>query len=154
MPPNGTEPRRTAPMSRMIAGRMTTPLPRRCLRAVLAAYAGSVDDEGEDEADALVEVRKTFGGDHGAFDPASSKLVTRADELLHASLITRRQGRPFVAFTMTAPAARRAGLARACLISAMQDLCEQGETELRLAVTLANLPALTLYESLGFVAQD
>ena len=181
MPPNGTEQRRTAPMPRMMVGHMTTPLPRRCLRAVLApmprvpisglrapttadvgalarlmlaAYAGSVDDEGEDEADALVEVRKTFAGDHGAFDAGSSKLVTRADELLHASLITRRQGRPFVAFTMTAPAARRAGLARACLISAMQDLCEQGETELRLAVTLANLPALTLYESLGFVAQD
>ena len=181
MPPNGTEQRRTAPMPRMMAGRMTTPLPRRCLRAVLApmprvpisglrapttadvgalarlmlaAYAGSVDDEGEDEADALVEVRKTFAGDHGAFDAGSSKLVTRADELLHASLITRWQGRPFVAFTMTAPAAQRAGLARASLIAAMQDLRDQGETELRLVVTLANLPARTLYESLGFVVED
>lgn len=123
-------------------------------RLMLAAYAGSVDDEGEDEADALVEVRKTFGGDHGTFDAHSSKLVARADGLLHATLITRWQGRPFVAFAMTAPAARRAGLARACLIAAMQDLRDQGEGEIRLVVTLANLPARRLYESLGFVVQD
>ena len=123
-------------------------------RLMLAAYAGSVDDEGEDEADALVEVGKTFDGDYGTFDAASSKLVARAQELLHATLITRWQGRPFVAFAMTAPAARRVGLARACLISAMQDLRDQGEGEIRLVVTLANLPARTLYESLGFVVQD
>ena len=121
---------------------------------MLAACAGGVDDEGEDEAAARVEVRKTFGGDYGAFDAASSKLVARANGVRHATLITRWQGRPFVAFAMTAPAAQRAGLARACLISAMHDLREQGETELRLVVTLANLPARRLYESLGFVAQD
>lgn len=123
-------------------------------RLMLAAYAGGVDDEGEDEAAALAEVHKTFGGDYGAFDAASSKLVARADELLHATWITRWQGRPFVAFAMTAPAAQRRGLARASLIAAMQDLREQGETELRLVVTLANLPARSLYESLGFVVQD
>ena len=168
-------------MPRMMAALMVTQLPRRTLRAalapmprvliaglrapmvadagalarlMLAAYAGSVDDEGEDEAAALVEVRKTFAGEYGAFDASSSKLVARADELLHATLITRWQGRPFVAFTMTAPAAQRRGLARSGLIAAMQSLRDQGETELRLVVTLANLPARTLYESLGFVVQD
>ena len=165
----------------MMAASMTTLLPRQLMRAVLApapcalvaglrapvaadagalarlmlsAYAGSVDDEGEDEAAALIEVHKTFGGDYGAFDAASSKLVVRAGELLHATLITRWQGPPFVAFAMTVPAARRRGLARAGLIAAMQDLRDQGETELRLVVTLANLAARTLYESLGFVVQD
>ena len=165
----------------MMAASMTTPLPRQLMRAVLApapralfsglrapvaadagalarlmlaAYAGSVDDEGEDEAAALIEVHKTFGGDYGAFDAASSKLVVRADELLHAALITRWQGVPFVAFAMTAPGARRRGLARVGLVAAMQDLRDQGETELRLVVTLANLPARSLYESLGFVVQD
>ena len=71
----------------------------------------------------------------------------------HASLNTRWQRRPFVAFAMPAPAAQRHGLARACRIAAMQDLREQGETQRRLAVTLANLPALTLYASLGFGVQ-
>ena len=165
----------------MMAVSMATQLPRRLMRAalapapraliaglrapvaadagalarlMLAAYAGGVGDEGEDEAAALVEVRKTFAGDYGSFDAASSKLVARADGLLHATLITRWQGQPFVAFAMTAPAAQRAGLAHACLISAMQDLRDQGEGELRLVVTLANLPARSLYESLGFVVQD
>ena len=99
-------------------------------------------------------MHKTFGGEYGAFDAASSKLVVRAGELLHATLITRWQGPPFVAFAMTVPAARRRGLARAGLIAAMQDLRDQGETELRLVVTLANLPARSLYESLGFVVED
>ena len=146
-----------APSPRVLIAGLRAPTPADAdalARLMLAAYAGGVDDEGEDEAAARVEVRKTFGGDYGAFDPASSQLVTRADELLHATLITRWQGRPFVAFAMTAPAAQRAGLARACLVSAMQDLRAQGETELRLVVTLANLPARSLYESLGFVVED
>ena len=123
-------------------------------RLMLTAYRGSIDDEGETEADALVEVRKTFAGEYGAFVPGCSKLVVEGREALHATLITRWEDRPFLAFSMTAPEAKRKGLARACLIAAMQDLHGQGERELRLVVTLANLPARSLYESLGFVIQE
>ncbi len=36
------------------------------------AYRGTIDYEGESEAEALVEVQKTFRGEYGAFMPAAS----------------------------------------------------------------------------------
>jgi GNAT superfamily N-acetyltransferase len=123
-------------------------------KLMCAAYRGTIDDEGENEDVALVEVRKTFAGEYGAFVPHCSKVVAPSQELLHATLVTKWEGRPFIAFSMTEPNAKRTGLARACLVNAMQDLRIQGESELRLVVTLANLPALSLYESLGFVVQE
>jgi hypothetical protein len=136
---------------------MRAPVEEDCLplaKLMFAAYDGTTDDEGEDEDVALMEVRKTFAGEYGAFVPNCSKVVARGQELLHATLVTRWEDCPFIAFSMTAPAAKRAGLARAGLINSMQDLLTQGESELRLVVTLANLPARTLYESLGFVVQE
>ena len=123
-------------------------------KLMCAAYRGTIDDEGESEDVALEEVRKTFAGEYGAFLPHCSKVVAPSQELLHATLVTRWEGRPFIAFSMTEPSAKRTGLARACLVNAMQDLRVQGESELRLVVTLANLPAMSLYESLGFVVQE
>jgi RimJ/RimL family protein N-acetyltransferase len=123
-------------------------------RLMRAAYHGTIDDEGETEADALAEVRKTFAGHYGAFVPDCSKVVERGGEILHATLVTRWEDRPFIAFSMTDPRAKRSGLARAALVGAMDDLRAGQEHELRLVVTLANLPAFTLYESLGFVVED
>jgi len=37
---------------------------------MMRAYAGAIDDEGEDEADALVEVRHTLSGVRGLAVPA------------------------------------------------------------------------------------
>ncbi len=67
-----------------------------------------------------------------------------------ATLVTRVKGEPFVAFSMTAPAWKRRGLARAGLVRAMNRLREAGETQVSLVVTRANEPAVRLYESLGF----
>ena len=121
---------------------------------MVAAYRGTIEDHSESEAQALIEVHKTFDGDYGGFVPECSRLVARQGELLRACLVTRWQDRPFVAFSMTAPQAKRRGLARACLVDAMQALRTRGETELRLVVTLANQPARDLYESLGFVVEQ
>lgn len=115
-----------------------------------AAYAGTVDDEGETEAQAVDEVLKTFAGDYGAYDAARSSLIERDGRPVSACLVTYWQARPFVAFSLTHPAQQRQGLARAGLQQAMHALHANGETELRLAVTLANTPAVALYRRLGF----
>ena len=115
-----------------------------------SAYLGTVDYEGESEADAVREVEKTFAGGYGQFDGASSKLIDQQDGLAAAVLITRAHGSPFVAFTMTHPRFKRSGLARACMVAAMHSLFAAEERELRLLVTLANIPAVQLYRSLGF----
>lgn len=120
---------------------------------LFAAYRGTVDDEGESEAAARAEIEKTYAGEYGAFVPGCSRVVERDGRLVSATLITRWQGRPFVAFSVTDPACKRTGLARACMVAAMQCLRAAGETELRLVVTLANTPALSLYNSLGFIPE-
>ena len=122
-------------------------------RLLLAAYRGTVDDEGEGEAEALAEIQKTFAGEYGAFIPECSRVVEREGRLVSATLITRWQERPFVAFSVTDPGYKRSGLARACMVAAMQCLCTAGESELRLVVTLANTPAVNLYISLGFIQE-
>ena len=115
-----------------------------------AAYLDTIDYEGESLADAVREVQKTFAGEYGDFNRECSRLLEQEGELAAAVLLTRWQGSPFVAFTMTHPRFKRTGLARACMAGAMQALFAGGETELRLLVTLANAPAVRLYRSLGF----
>jgi GNAT superfamily N-acetyltransferase len=119
-----------------------------------SAYRGTIDDEGENEADALVEVQKTYAGAYGSFVPSCSAVVDRGGRLLSATMVTRWQDRPFVAFSMTEPGSKRTGLARACMMAAMSRLHAAGDRELGLVVTLANLPAINLYTSLGFVVEE
>lgn len=114
------------------------------------AYLDTVDYEGETQEDAVAEVRKTVQGEYGEFVPSCSTVVERSGSLLSATLITRFQGRPFVAFTITDPGFWFQGLARECMQQAMSELFARGERELRLAVTLANAPAVKLYCNLGF----
>jgi ribosomal protein S18 acetylase RimI-like enzyme len=118
------------------------------------AYVGTIDYEGETEEQAMAEIRKTYAGERGVFIPRCSRLIEREGRVLSATLITCWQDRPFIAFIMTHPDARNTGLARACISGAMQTLFAEGETELRLAVTLANAPAVALFVKLGFQLED
>lgn len=114
------------------------------------AYAGTIDDEGESLEQACAEVRKTFEGAYGEFNRECSIVVEREGRVVSATLITRYQDRPFVAFSFTDPAFKNQGLARACMVAAMGALRAQGEREVRLVVTVANAPAVALYRRLGF----
>jgi len=117
------------------------------------AYVDTVDYAGETLEQAAAEVRKTISGEYGEFVPTCSKVVVRAGILVSATMVTRFQDRPFVAFTFTDPAVTRQGLARECMQAAMAQLYAQGERELRLVVTLANTPAIRLYARLGFLLE-
>ncbi len=120
---------------------------------MFSAYEGTIDQEEETLEDSLVEVHKTFAGDYGDFMARSSRVIHVSETLASAALLTRWPDRPFVAFSLTLPKFQRHGLARACLLGAMEHLCISGESELRLVVTLANAPARSLYENLGFVLE-
>lgn len=134
------------------------------------SYRRTIDDAGETLDDARSEVAKLFRGDFGTFDIAASLVVAQdrgrsaadvADQsapLASATLITRDRtkyatGEAFLAFSMTAPAVKRQGLARAGLLHAIHILHARGESRLHLVVTRANTPAVRLYESLGFVVR-
>ncbi|MCY2967085.1 MAG: GNAT family N-acetyltransferase [Planctomycetota bacterium] len=119
---------------------------------MLAAYRGTIDDSGETIDDARAEIDRLFAGEYGEFLPDCSEIIERDGKLVSATLVTRYQGKPLLAFSFTAPHWQRCGLARAGMLRAMDRLCGQGETELGLVVTSGNKPAEALYASLGFRA--
>lgn len=121
---------------------------------MMRAYVGTVDYEGEGEAEALSEVRRTLSGDRGPFLWSESNVVPREGTLACATLVTRWNGEPLVAFAMTDARFKRQGLARACMLSSMHQLRAVGERQLSLFVTLANVEAVSLYRSLGFSFQQ
>ncbi len=122
-------------------------------RLMYRAYVGTIDYQGETLEDSIAEVRKTYAGEYGPFDAEHSCVAERAGQLVSATLVTHWQSRPFVAFTMTDPAFARQGLGRATLQRAMWLLHADGESELRLVVTVANEAARRLYESLAFAPE-
>lgn len=115
------------------------------------AYRGTIDDEGETLDDARAVVRQLFDGGFGTMWWPVSEVVERPHGLAAATLVTRWEGQPFVAFSITAPAWQRQGLARVGLQRAMYRLAQGGEAVLRLVVTAGNTPAERLYAQLGFV---
>ena len=137
--------------------RAPTPADAEALAALmLEAYRGTIDDEGEGPDEARAAVRQLFDGDFGAMLWAVSEVREASAVpgpsagLASATLITLWQDRPFVAFTLTAPAHQRKGLARAGLLRCFNRLAAGDERVLRLVVTQGNTRAESLYESLGF----
>jgi ribosomal protein S18 acetylase RimI-like enzyme len=129
-------------------------------RLMWHSYRGTVDDGGETLEHAEAEALKALAGGYGAVDHQATCVIERnatlQPELAAATIVVRDAtrwftGEAFVAFSMTAPAWKRRGLARAGLARAISVLAQRGESRLHLVVTRANGPAVALYESIGFV---
>lgn len=117
---------------------------------MLDSYRGTVDDSGETLADAQAEIQRLWSGDYGEFLPAASRVYGVQGRVVSAALVTRYEGSPLLAFSMTAPDWKRRGLARQGICQAINALLADGELTLRLVVTEGNTAALRLYHSLGF----
>lgn len=114
------------------------------------AYRGTPDDEGEGPDAARAETRRLLDGAYGLFDFDASELTLRAGAPAAATLVTRYRDDALIAFSITAPAFRRTGLARAGLLRTLARLAAAGHPAAHLAVTTHNTPARALYASLGF----
>jgi GNAT superfamily N-acetyltransferase len=117
---------------------------------MLAAYRGTVDDEGANLEDALGEVKRTFSGGYGDLLWEHSFLAEEGGKVLSASLVTSFEGTPLLAFSMTHPSHKRRGLAGALILKSVRSLREDGDEILFLFVSEGNLPARKLYEKLDF----
>lgn len=120
---------------------------------MLAAYRGTIDDEGETPEETLDVVQRFLAGEFGAVLWNISEVTEHEGRLVAATLCTVWEGRPFVAFMVTAPEHKGRGLARAGLMRVINRLVAAGDPLLRLVVTAGNTPAERLYASLGFVAE-
>ncbi len=123
---------------------------RAIARLMLDAYRGSIDDAGETIEEAIGETEKLLRGEYGRFDAGASELILREGRPIAATLVTHYGQLPLIAFSLTDPAWRRRGLARAGLERAIIRLRAGNFAAVRLAVTQGNTPAERLYESLGF----
>jgi predicted GNAT family acetyltransferase len=121
--------------------------------AMLDAYRGTVDDEGEDQAGALAEVRAAAAGDYG--EPLRNSWFAIRDDagrIVSAVVCTRCKHEPFIAFVFTRADAKGRGLASTLVRTVAQQLAADGEGTLTLQVSALN-PARRIYERLGFIVR-
>jgi ribosomal protein S18 acetylase RimI-like enzyme len=119
-------------------------------RVLLAAYRGTVDDEGEAEDDAIGEVERTVEGQYGPFLPEASFVAEDGARIVGASLLWLFESRPFLAYVVVHPDAQRRGIGSMLVEACGNALLSAGHTELDLYVTEANEAAVALYRKLGF----
>lgn len=121
---------------------------------LLAAYRGTVDDEGETLDDAVAEVEGVLGGSNGPFLFDASFVVEDEDGPIGASLIAMWESRPLLSYLVVHPRARRRGLGSFLIARSGDALLAAGHPELDLFVTEANEPAVNLYRKLAFRVVD
>ncbi len=123
---------------------------------LLAAYRGTVDDEGETLEDAVGEVEGVFDGAYGPFASDASFVAEGDEGLVGASLVAvwEWESRPLLLYLVVRPEAKRRGVGTALLLQTANALAAAGHPELDLFVTEANEPAVNLYRKLGLRVVD
>jgi ribosomal protein S18 acetylase RimI-like enzyme len=121
---------------------------------MLAAYRGTVDDEGETDADAVAEVERTLAGEYGPLLPDASFAVNDDAHTVGALLVTLWEGTPITTYLVVHPEMKRQGLGTFLLATSGNALVRAGYTHLDLFVTEDNEPAVKLYRKLGFQVVD
>ena len=122
---------------------------------MLAAYRGTVDDEGESESDAVAEVGRTMDGEYGLFLPDCSFVVEHDEgRLVGASMVTMVGSDPVIAYVVVHPEMKRRGIGAFLIAASGEALRLAGHARVDLFVTEANEPAMSLYRKLGFEVVD
>ena len=117
---------------------------------MLAAYRGTVDDEGENDEDAVAEVERTLEGEYGPLIADCSFLASHEGRVVAASLVVLSEDRPLLAHLVVEPEMSRKGIGTSLLHASGNALLRAGYTELDLYVTEENDPAVNLYRKVGF----
>ena len=120
---------------------------------MLAAYSGTIDDDGGILEDAVNEVKNWLAGEYG--DPllSASRIALDNDgDALSAVLVSRwgEENLPLITFVMTVPSSQKSGLARSLMEQTLASLKETQETQVQALVTEGNISSERLFRSLGF----
>jgi ribosomal protein S18 acetylase RimI-like enzyme len=123
-------------------------------KLMLAAYRGTVDDEGESEPDAIAEVERTMGGEYGPLLDDFSFVVEDRERIVGASMATLFESDPFLTYLIVDPEMQRRGIGTFLVAASGNALLSAGYARLDLFVTEENEPAVNLYRKLGFQVVD
>lgn len=118
----------------------------------LDAYDGTIDHEGEDLAASVAEVRGFFDGRTGRPITECSVVAWEGSTPVGASMVgwLERRGCPFVAYVVTASAAKRQGVGRLVLGESVRRVARAGHKEIRAFITEGNTASEALFASMGF----
>lgn len=111
-------------------------------------------------AEAITETCAYFRGEFGPFWPQASGIAETGGTLIAALLAVHRApwddtpDCPFITDLHTHPAFRRHGLARALVTRCLHQASTTPRSHVALRVDSDNLPAMRLYQQLGFRAAD
>jgi GNAT superfamily N-acetyltransferase len=117
---------------------------------MLAAYRGTVDDEGETVEDAVAEVERTLGGEYGPMIVDCSFVASHEGRIVATAVVVLSQDGPLLAHLLVEPEMSRRGLGTFLLQASGNALLDAGYTRLDLYVTEDNDPAVNLYRKVGF----
>jgi ribosomal protein S18 acetylase RimI-like enzyme len=121
---------------------------------MVAAYRGTVDDEGETLEDAVGEVEGVIAGSYGPFASDASFVAEGDDGLVGASLVAISEPHPILLYLVVRPDAKRRGIGTFLIAASGNALLGSGHPTLDLFVTETNEPAVNLYRKLGFGVVD
>jgi GNAT superfamily N-acetyltransferase len=121
-----------------------------------AAFVGTFDfymylTDPDPVADSTRSVHEMMGGQFGEFLGWASAIAEDGTRPLGASLAVRAPYGPLLISVMVDRPAQGAGIGRALVGGNLHALVGRGEKVVALNVTEGNLPAVRLYEHLGFV---
>lgn len=118
--------------------------------AILDAYKGTIDDEGEDLGQTVDDLKRLFRGLYGPLVEESSNVILEDGRIAAGLLVCLYRNEPTITYTFTGKAHRRRGYATILIEKACEELRKKGYDSICLYVTLENSDAVNLYESLGF----
>ena len=121
-------------------------------KLMFESYQGTIDSEGETLEETFKEVQVTFDGKYGHFLEDCSFAYEHDGRLLSASVVTwfEKNDLPLLTCLMTHPKFKKQGIANFLLKQSVNALQNLGYEYLHLYVTSGNVPALRLYEKMGF----
>jgi len=122
---------------------------RKFARTIARTYESSLDCP---KMAGLRTLRQTLTAHRhtGQFSPRAWWIVLDGRQTLGVSLLNNFQGRGELVYLGVVPEARRRGIGRTLLCRAILDTAEMGLPQMGLAVDADNLPAVHLYQSMGF----
>ncbi|MCP4966037.1 MAG: GNAT family N-acetyltransferase [bacterium] len=118
---------------------------------MLDAYVGTIDYEGETLAEAIEEVDDWLRGSPMLVDSYGAVIGER---MVSAVLIQALEDLPLVAYVVTDPDHKRAGLGRAVLEVALGSLRAAGYKRVVLYITKGNIASERLFAAVGARATD
>ncbi len=114
------------------------------------AYKGGVDDEGETEKDYQQEIALMKDGLYGDWIPQASLVRLEDGEVIAGLFFCDFKGEPTLTYHFSLPEHQQRGHAKGLFHRAETILEKMGYDELYLYLSMENVPAYNMYDSLGF----